>query len=179
MKSVRNIKSLAPLQFSIGKNTIKVRLTKQQVEVLREQLHCLYVPVQYAGAIMYAQGGGWYEISENLSEYDWATPEQARKGMLKRIRQVLCPEDTKCIEYTPVRKVQLQPRHARPVGQLVAAPVNLNNVELVKVTPVPFAGVRSEPVKVKPAQERPVTDVAGLSRLEALQRRINNKFHRA
>ena len=178
MKAVRNIKSLAALQFSIGKNTIKVRLTKPQVEVLREQLHCLYVPVQYAGAIMYAQGGGWYEISENLSEYDWATPEQAMKGMLKKIRQILCPEDVLKVVPTPVAKVQLRPRQVRDTIPAIAERPNLNNVALAKVQTVPFAGICSEPAKVKPTQV-PQTAVAAPSRLEALQRRINNKFHRA
>ena len=178
MNAVRNIKSLAQLQFHIGQRTIKVRLTNAQVQTLRETFKCYSIPVQYAGAIMYWQGAGWYEISQNLTEFDWAEPMQAMKAMLKRIRQVLCPEDTQCIEYTPVRKVQLRSRVLRPAVEQVIAPVNLNNFELAKVTPVPFAGVRSEPAKVKPTQV-PQTAVADPSRLEALRRRINNKFHRA
>lgn len=74
-------------------NTIKIQITKAQAMFLRQVFDCQDRPIQYAGAIMFGQGGGWYEIAANLSEYDWATEDQARRVMLRKIRHVLQMEE--------------------------------------------------------------------------------------
>ena len=76
-------------------HAIKIQLSKAQEKKLRKELNCQDRPIQYAGAIMFSQCGGWYEISPCRSEYDWASDEQLMKGMLRRIHSILAPQTSK------------------------------------------------------------------------------------
>ena len=71
---------------------IKVQMTKAQERLVRQTLNCKDRPVQYAGGVMYEQGGGWYAIFAEPQKFDWASDIQMMKALLRKIRSILAPE---------------------------------------------------------------------------------------
>lgn len=139
---------------------LKIRLTKEQVSILRRELNCYYRPVTFCGGIMYHQGRGWYEVSTNPQEWDWMTSEQMIKVFLKKINSILHPkaEEPAVIDYSRIN-----------VGKRfidAGLPIYVNS------TPKPIS---AQPLTFQQRVEN--NKVAAKERLEALQRRINNRFH--
>lgn len=130
-----------------------VKLSKDQVRILRAALNCVHVPIQYAGGIMYWHGGGWYEVSANRCELDWATDEQMIKALLRRIHEILF-----------AGKEQIAVDYSKPnVGRRfidAGLPIRVNSLP-------------------KPKVEAAVTMAAPTNRLEVLANRLNSKYHRA
>ena len=145
----------------------KIRLTNDQVAILRHVLNCNYRPVEYAGGIMYWSGGGWYTISANRVEEDWASDEMMMKALIRKIRQILGPKEEASVIYTvPVVVKTRDGLHRQVPPPKKVAPRLVHSSDITVSVPAPVTPVVFEKPQVPNA------------RLEALQRRINGKFHR-
>jgi len=185
------------MQVSRAGKFPKVRLTNDQVKLLRSALNCQYRPVQYAGGIMFWQGGGWYEISSRRLPNDWATDTQMMNALIRKIREVLnAPEMPKAdFNHTPVGESRWV-KHVRALAAKVEAPIDYSKPNVGKHfidagLPIPVdVPVPSSTAAVqydKPIStgrqttfvDAPKVEAAPVNRLEALARRINNKYHHA
>jgi hypothetical protein len=145
----------------------KIRLTNDQVAILRHELNCNYRPVEYAGGIMYWSGGGWYTISANRVEEDWASDEMLMKALVRKIRQILAPKEEVAVKYTvPVVVKTRDGLHRQAPKAALSKPQLVHSSDITVSVPAPVTPVVFEKPQVQEA------------RLEALQRRINGKFHR-
>ena len=137
---------------------LKVRLTKEQVKTLRDALNCHHRPIQYAGGMMCAQGSGWYEVSTNRMKEDWATDAQMMKALIKKAREILYPQ---------CREVAVDYSKANVGKRFIDAGI-----------PIPVAHLPGMTIQEATIEyvEAPKATVAP-TKLEALQRRVNNKYH--
>ena len=117
---------------------------------------------------MYWQGGGWYEISANRTEEDWATDDMMMKALIRKIRKVLTPNEEVSVGYTvPVVVKAKDGMHLKRQERKVQKPELVHSSNITVSVPAPVTPVVY-------GERKPQVP---LSRLEALQRRINSKYH--
>ena len=135
----------------------KLRLTTAQVAAIRAAVRGYDgAPIKYAGAVLLAQGGGWYHISPERESFDFASDEQLMKGMLRKIISILAPKD----ETVEVGK-----------GPEVTLPTYVGGG-------VPHREMATMHATEGGGKSLMAKAAADADRLKALANRLNNKFHR-